>query len=244
METSSEISSYKKESQELAEKAFNGLFPEKNFNYIVSISYSGKFSDYNANVKFSKTWMQFKLSKKWVLVSEEIKIGLLQSLMLKIFKVKKSTLNTDLYNKFLKNAHISAEKTKKDEVLESSFRRINEKFFNGMMDMTNLEWNKSSNVLGRYEYGSDTIMISKILEDDYELMDYVMHHEMLHKKFKFKEKNGRTLHHSSEFRKEEKAYPDSEMLEARLKRVISTHKSLSKPASFPKRKRRFSLKFW
>ena len=215
----------------IAEEAFKGLFPDKEPEHSMRIIYSGKFSDYNANVRWSRrpgrNFMEFNLSRKWVNVSDEIQIGLIQSLMLKIFKAKKQTINIDLYNKFLRNVHVSAPKTEADPVLDNAFNRINEKFFNGMMDKTNLAWNMSGNVLGRYEYGSDTISISKVLEHDYELIDYVMYHEMLHKKHKFKSKNGRNTHHSTQFREDEKAYPHSEAMEMRLKRVVSQFKTVS-----------------
>jgi hypothetical protein len=43
-----------------------------------------------------------------------------------------------------------------------------------------------------------------------------MYHEMLHKKYKFNSKNGRSYHHTSQFRKKEKAYPNSEEIEKKL----------------------------
>jgi hypothetical protein len=208
----------------LIKQAYRELFEGKELEKTIRLKYSGKFSDYNANVRYGAGWMEFNLSSKWAAVSDEIKMGLIQSLMQKIFKTKKETINIDLYNKFLKNAHISAPKKENDEVLESSFSRINEKFFNGMMEKPNLEWGNSSHLLGRYEYGSDTIIITKLLEHDYELLDYVMFHEMLHKKHKFVAKKGRTTHHSRQFRVDEKSYPSSEVLEARLKRVIRAKK--------------------
>src|SRR3989338_9238268 len=76
--------------------AYEGIFPDREFNFFSEISYSDKFSDYNANVKYGRERMIFGLSKKWITISDEIKIGLLQSLMQKIFRVRRDTLNIDL----------------------------------------------------------------------------------------------------------------------------------------------------
>jgi hypothetical protein len=227
----------------LARQAYEGLFPGKELDYSVSISYSGKFGDYNANVKYRKAgfgrgWMRFGLSSMWIDVSDEIKIGLFQSLMQKIFGAKNDTLNIDLYNKFLKNAHISAPKTETDPVLGESFDRVNERYFYGMLEKPNLKWNRSGSLLGKYEYGSDTITITRLLEEDYELLDYVMYHEMLHKKHKFEAKHGRTTHHSRVFRRDEKAYPNSALMEQRLKRLTSAHRRNSAP------RRGFRIRLW
>jgi len=223
----------------LVKQAYREISGGKDLDYSVKVQYSGKFSDYNANVKYGRGRMQFGLSNSWKEVSDEIKVGLFQSLLKKIFHLKAETINIDLYNKFLKNVHIAAPKTESAPVLGESFDRINEKMFNGMIDRTNFRWGESGRLLGRYEYGSDTIMISKALKEDYELLDYVMHHEMLHKKHKYNYKNGRSTHHSHAFRAEEKAYPNSDVMEARLKRVVSAYKVGKK--AFP---RPFRLRFW
>ena len=80
----------------LAEKSFKELFPEKEFNFETKIKYSGKFNPYNANVHYNSRSIQFNLSREWKKISEDIKIGLIQSLLLKIFKEKGNTINIDL----------------------------------------------------------------------------------------------------------------------------------------------------
>jgi len=114
----------------LVEQAFNDLFPEKDLeNYNLKIKYTDKFKPYNANVRYTRNSLQFNLSKRWRKVSKEIQIGLIQGLMLRIFKDKKNTPNIDLYNSFLRNLHVSIPKTSTDPVLEQSFNKINEKIF-------------------------------------------------------------------------------------------------------------------
>jgi len=175
----------------IVKDAFEDVFPDKSSNeYNLEVKYNNKFKPYNANVRYTQNSFTFNLSKKWKHVSREIQIGLLQELLMKVFKKKKSTFNTDLYNSFMKNIHIAAPKTKTDPHLESSFDRVNDKYFLGLIEKTNFTWHDSLRRLGSYEYGSDTISISKVLKPDENALDYVMHHEMLHKKLKFINKNG------------------------------------------------------
>lgn len=205
----------------LAEQAFNGLFPEKELEeYTFKIKYTDKFKPYNANVRYTKNSFHFNLSKKWKTVSKEIQIGLIQGLMLKIFKENKKTMSIDLYNSFMKNLHISISKAVNDPILEESFNKINEKYFFGLIERPNLTWHNSIRRLGSYEYGSDTISISRVLTVDGDLLDYVVYHEMLHKKHKFHNRNGRTFHHTREFRQMEKEFENSVEMEERIKGLM------------------------
>lgn len=212
----------------ILERAYKEIWPDREFNYVWSIRYSNAFSKYNANVRYSKNSINFKLSNEWKDVSDEIKIGLLQSLLIKVFKEKnKHTTNIDLYNLFLKNVHMSAPKTEFDPILSKSFDRVNEKYFSGMMEKTNLILgNHNFSKLGTYEYGSDTITISTVLLKDESLLDYVMYHEMLHKKIKFSHNKTRNLHHSREFREKEREWEDKNA-EEKLKTFLKSQKRKS-----------------
>ena len=215
-----------KRTSSMAEEAYRELFPDKEPKLNFYIKYSNHFNSYNANVKMHGQSLTFHFSRKWKTVSREIQMGLMQELFCKLFKSKRKTMNMDLYRIFLKNVHIAIPKTKNDPVLEASFNRMNDLFFSGMMDRPNLQWGTdSTGLLGRYEYGSDTITMSTIFQDAREeLLDYVMYHEMLHKKFKFESKNGRTLHHSKEFRKEEAKYPNHSAMDEDLKKLARKHR--------------------
>ena len=205
----------------IAEKAFNELFPNKDLeNYTFKIKYTDKFKPYNANVRYTRSSLQFNLSKKWRKISKEIQIGLIQGLMLRIFKEKKRTTNIDLYNNFMKSLHISIPKTDTDPILEEAFNKINEKYFFGLIERPNLMWHDSIRRLGSYEYGTDAISMSRVLENDTDLLDYVMYHEMLHKKHKFHSKNGRTHHHTKEFREMERKFDNSGGMEERIKNLV------------------------
>jgi hypothetical protein len=112
--------------------------------------------------------------------------------------------------------HHTIEQTKSDPILQASFDRVNKDFFVNLMDPPNFVFGGGTTKLGSYEYGTDTIMISEVLLEDQELLDYVIYHEMLHKKHKFSE--GR--HHTKAFRLDEAKFGDIAALEARLGKLL------------------------
>ncbi len=204
----------------IIQESFERLYPGKEFDYDTRINYSGKFKPFNANVRFTTTRITLNLSKKWKGIDKEIQIGLIQELLVKLFKSKKHTKNMDMYTTFIKKLHHFVPKTESDPTLESSFNRINDKYFSGLIEMPNLKFGKNSfTKLGSYSYASDTVTISSALKQDYELLDYVMHHELLHKKHQFSSKNGRSYHHTALFRKKEKEFENADLMEKRLGRL-------------------------
>lgn len=206
----------------LAEEAFAKLYPEKKNSYAMKVKYSAKFKAYNGNVRRYGSLVTFGLSRKLREVSKDIQIGLIQELMLKLFKEPRQTMETGLYNAFIQNVHMSIPKHLNDEVLEKSFNHLNETFFLGMLERPNFVWgSRTFRKLGCYEYGTDTITISSVFKNaDTRLLDYVMYHEMLHKKLKFSSKNGRSHHHTLHFRQMENAFPNSKELEAEISRLV------------------------
>ena len=215
----------------MLKKAIDEIY--SGFPYSYSLKYSGKFKPYRANIRLSGGNIQLNLSRKWKTVSEDIQIGLIQELLLKLLKkrlkpLKTKTQGRELYDIFMKKIHIAAPKTENNPVLDESFNRVNEKYFYGLMDKTNLVWGSDSfSKLGSYEYGTDTIEISKALENtDIRLLDYVMYHEMLHKKHKFTKRGSRSYHHTGEFKKDERDFEDSHKIERELRKLV-TRKRLS-----------------
>lgn len=210
----------------MIEEAFNELFPDKEFDYSVKLVYSGRFKGYNANIKLNRLSKDivFNLSRQWRSVDRNIKRGLLQELLCRMFRNKARTTSMDLYHIFIKQAHLAVPKTKSHPVLEASFQRINDSFFAGMMDMPNLVVSEGLRTLGHYDYGTDTVSITRHVLDQQDCLDYVMYHELLHKKHKFRTLNGRHMHHTSEFRRQEKAFPGSGQIEKKLGIVLQKRK--------------------
>ena len=70
----------------LLEKAYRELFPDKDEGLRFSVKYSAAFNDFNANIRQYSKILEIRLSKKWRSVSPEIQMGLIQSLLLKLYK--------------------------------------------------------------------------------------------------------------------------------------------------------------
>ncbi|PIN81511.1 hypothetical protein COV11_01930 [Candidatus Woesearchaeota archaeon CG10_big_fil_rev_8_21_14_0_10_30_7] len=212
----------------LIPQAYN-LLTNKTLNYDCELTYSGRFKSFNANV--TKRWnkLTFNMSKNWKEVNDEIKIGLIQELLTKILKLNKTkTMNTDLYNNFLKNAHIAIPKTKTHPTLEQAFNNLNKTFFNNTLEKPNFKLSNSLNTLGSYEYGCDTIKITQYLLEESELLNYVMYHEMLHKHHKFSSTTCKTIHHSKQFRIDERKFPNQKEIEQKLQNFVRKKRFLTK----------------
>jgi hypothetical protein len=181
-------------------------------NRRVLLKYSGHFNNYNANVRYTRTHIEFNLSALWKNIDEDIQIGLIESLVIRMNKIKGiNTSGMKLYESFMKGLSKYAKKHRYDPELEESFNRMNEKLLNGMMEKPNLVFaNESFRKLGSYEYGTDTVYISTIFkglpDPEKKLLDYVVYHELLHKKHTFNVKNGRHQAHTAAFRNDEKKF--------------------------------------
>ena len=228
---------------DLVEESFRRLFPDKDFVYSSKIKYSGKFKDFNANVRLRNSYLEFGFSRRWRGVSREIQVGLVQSLLLKILNSRKDSTNIDLYNSFVKSLHLSVPKTESDPLLECSFNRVNDKYFFGVVERPNLCWGGDSlRRLGSYDYQTDTIVISAIFKDsDLDLLDYVMYHELLHKKHKFSVRGGRNYHHTSVFRDAESKFENSVDVERRIKLLASRRRRRGYSSVFGLLKRNLSF---
>ena len=110
--------------------------------------------------------------------------------------------------------------------LQDSFNRVNNRYFNGCITKPHLRW---SNGFTRRKFGDfqgdiNTITISRSLDHPQipiYVLDYVMYHELLHKKLGAKQVNRRRYTHTPEFREAEKKF-------ARIKDARKILSSLSR----------------
>lgn len=207
------------------EQAISELYPEKKDFFEGTLKYTGRLRPYGGNILLRGNRIEFKLSKKWRGISKEIQIGLMQELLVRMFKEKRTTMNMKIYNSFVKNLHMAVPKTRIDPLLKESFERVNEKYFMGMLEMPNLVFgDKTLHTLGHYDYKSDIITVSSVFYSNPELIDFIMYHEMLHKKHKFKSTGLRNMYHSSQFKKDEKMFEDYEDVQKRINSLVRKHK--------------------
>src|SRR3989344_2729344 len=102
----------------LIQESFNRLFPDKEFAYTTELNYNRRLNDFNANIRLQQRIIAINLNLQWKDIDDEIKIGLIQSLLLKIFQERTNTQNLELYNNFVKNIPLVIPKTEIDPVLE------------------------------------------------------------------------------------------------------------------------------
>ena len=87
----------------LIQESFQRLFPEKEFSHQTYFEYNRRLSSFNANILLRNNKISVHLNLQWKDIDNEIKIGLIQTLLLKVFKRKVNTSNIELYNNFIKN---------------------------------------------------------------------------------------------------------------------------------------------
>jgi predicted metal-dependent hydrolase len=206
----------------LIQESFQRLFPDKEFPYQAELNYNLRLSDFNSNIRLHGNKINLNLNLQWKDIDDEIKIGLIQSLLLKLLKTKRNTVNIELYHNFIKNIPTLTPKTEFDLILNASFKRVNEQFFSNQIELPNLTWGTDSRTkLASYNFHRDVISVSTIFKTAPErVLDYLMYHELLHKWQKFRHKNGRSFYHTSEFREAEREYPQQKDVEEEIKIMI------------------------
>ena len=149
----------------------------------------------------------------------------------KRYRVKKlSTPNINFYNNFVKKIPLLTPTTKSHPILEASFHRVNRQFFHELIDRPNLVWGTASKAkLACYNFHNDTITVSTIFQDaSSEILDYLIYHELLHKKQKYKYKNGRNYFHTKRFRQAENLYPYKKQIDKQINQIIKQYKRANK----------------
>jgi hypothetical protein len=214
MDNSDEIIDYK-----TALLAFNKLELDKELNRMIVVLFSGHFGHYGSSVTYTRDKIEFRLAKEWETTNSDVVIGLFQHFFLRIFKIKRKTDYTELYDYFIKHINKTIVPTKQDSHLLSRYKHLNELYFLGLLPQTNLVWADGKRTLGKFNYHTNTISITKKLIPYPDLLDYVLFHEMCHKKALFYKTKQRTMHHTGFFRQIENIYPNADELERKLKRV-------------------------
>ncbi len=109
--------------------------------------------------------------------------------------------------------------------LDAVFTRVNRNHFaNAMPRPRRLIWSSrlTTRIMGYYQARSDTVMLSRTLDDasvPERVVDLVMYHELLHKQLGVRVSNGRRQVHFAEFRQAEQRFPDFDAVNAELETI-------------------------
>lgn len=96
--------------------------------------------------------------------------------------------------------------------LEKVFRRVNKSYFQGSVPQPHLVWSirPTYRKFGHYAFDTDTVMVSKSLDSSQVpefVLDYIMYHEILHKRMGTIQKNGQNYAHTPEYKTRDKEFP-------------------------------------
>ena len=108
--------------------------------------------------------------------------------------------------------------------LAESFRRVNDRMFDGRMPRPALEWSRRATYhkFGHYSPSRDAVVISRSLDDEEVLtfvIDFVLYHELLHKKHGSTWTGKRRIVHTAPFRADERRFPEHEAAKAEIRKI-------------------------
>ncbi len=111
--------------------------------------------------------------------------------------------------------------------LATVFEEVNRQYFDGAMSRPRLTWSAllTRRKFGHYDLVHDTVMISRTLDDTKVpqfVIDFIMYHELLHKKLGVRWQRGKLMAHTPEFRREERRFFRYAEAEAHLKRLATS----------------------
>jgi hypothetical protein len=95
--------------------------------------------------------------------------------------------------------------------LEAAFARVNARCFDGAMERPQLAWTRrpTVRVFGHYNFARDRVTLSRSLDHPEVptlLVDYILYHELLHKRHGLTPRSGRLFAHTPAFRADERRF--------------------------------------
>lgn len=113
--------------------------------------------------------------------------------------------------------------------LAESFKRVNQAYFDDQISETHLVWNNRLTVrkFGHYQWDTDTVMVSRTLDQRRVpefVVDYVMYHELLHKKLGARLVNSRRMVHTNLFHQEEAKFSRFDEAQSFLNKISRRRK--------------------
>ena len=113
--------------------------------------------------------------------------------------------------------------------LRDSFQRVNQSYFQGRIQEPHLVWSSrlTHRKFGHYQWDTDTVMVSKSLDHTRVpayVVDYVMFHELLHKKHGAPLVNQRRAVHTAIFRQDERRFKEIDRAQKWLNKLARKRK--------------------
>jgi hypothetical protein len=108
--------------------------------------------------------------------------------------------------------------------LAQSFERVNHTYFRGILNRPSLAWSRTFTYrkFGHYDQVQDKVVVSMSLDrkdvPEY-VVDFIVYHELLHKKLGDRWSNGRRFSHTSEFYRQEKLFRQYDQSKAVLNKL-------------------------
>jgi hypothetical protein len=136
-----------------------------------------------------------------------------------------------------------ADESGKHHSLGEIYRELNSSFFNHQIEIRKIGWGlrQSRGRLGHYDPTHHSITLSPTLDEPgipRFVIRYIVYHEMLHSVFESTSSGRFTRHHTPEFRRAEKAYPDFE----RAKKFLTEYGGRMHQKGQRRRARKYGIK--
>jgi hypothetical protein len=110
--------------------------------------------------------------------------------------------------------------------LETIFHKVHQQYFDKTLQKPQLAWSKTftHRKYGHYEPARDRVVLSRTLDDSNVpsyVAEFVMYHELLHKRHGETWVNGRLWVHTSAFRRDERQFKEYDLAQAFLQKLSS-----------------------
>lgn len=108
--------------------------------------------------------------------------------------------------------------------LAASFQRVNQQYFAGAVQRPKLTWSRAftGRIFGHYDFLHDRLMVSRTLDQATVpgfVVDFIMYHELLHKRHGVRWEAGRRIAHTPEFRADERRFEKYAEADAMLTQI-------------------------
>jgi hypothetical protein len=112
--------------------------------------------------------------------------------------------------------------------LRAAAAKVNAAYFDETLAVPKLSWSRSitGRKFGHYNFADDSLMVSASLDSTdvpAYVVEYVIYHELLHKKHGVQWQKGRQNVHTPEFKREEKRFVEFDAAEAALKKLADRY---------------------